>query len=320
MTPLEVLDGIVNFSSPIVEHPSDRRLLLKFEGGGLNYGHKFRSAAYLVKEKSNGQHVNAVDRSSGSWAMALAYACNVTGGSTQLVSVGEPPSFVRSFVEQNNGSFKIVGSNRERILEVEKIATTGVWFPDQHNNPTLIDAFHATLGNQIRLQLDQCSWNPKFVVAPVGTGALLAGVVRALRSPQKLGGNSRYRVTSIGVDLSSSINHEGSRSWKLPWPSVRGVGSDDEVCGTLRASKIHIDEMLPCDGFQAAREMQAINEIFPKGCGLSGGLAVSIAKRLVLPRCGKRDSVLVLLPDTCALYAEQLDFAHKLFAGLGKSQ
>lgn len=303
-----ILHDTVFDQSPLWEHVDDSRVLLKAEGCGRNEGHKFRSASYLALQRAGGGPVRAADRSSGSWAMALAFACHVTGGESKFVTVGSPPPFVKDYVESHNGSFRVVSSNRQRIIELEALAKDGFWLPDQHNNPQLIDAFHESIGLELVEQLRSSESRPRYVVAPVGTGGLLGGVTRALRQ-------NHFRVTSVGVDLASSINHLGPRSWKPSQLSVRGVGSDDEICGTLLAARRYIDETLPADVFQAGRYLKALQKHSARGVGMSGALALAVTHSLVLPRCKPDDRVVVVLPDSGDLYQEQTRRAGLLFAG-----
>lgn len=304
---LQVLRSIQQMPTPLMTYPNKPRLLLKCEGAGPYPAHKFRSFAFVAEAAlAAGVHLSRLcDRSSGSWAMAGARIGHLLGAQTRWVTVGEPPVGVRAYVEANNGYFDLVASNEKRLARVEELRAEGWWCPDQHNNPMVIDAFASTLGAQLEGQLRRRGIEIAFLVAPVGTGGLLAGVARRLR----LAG---HRLTAIGVDRASSIAHGGVRSWKHPYVRVRGVGSDDEVCGTLRSACDQIDEIYPGQELEAARHMLQFMRV-GCGCGLSGGLALQAALDDVLPRCPADRSVLVLLPDSGLLYSDELRLATRMF-------
>ena len=121
-----------------------------------------------------------------------------------------------------------------------------------------------------------------------------------------------YRFWAVGVDLSSSIAHSGPCSWKPSQLKVRGVGSDDEVCRTLRLARQEIDEVVTADIFSGAEAMREFLRA-SVGCGMSGGLALAATARYVLDRCPEGRCVLVILPDRADLYFEELLIANQIF-------
>ena len=133
----------------------------------------------------------------------------------------------------------------------------------------------------------------------MGTGGLLAGTTRAMRM-------AGLTPVAVGVDVASSITHTGPRSWKPQQVRMRGVGSDDEVCATLRAARGTVDDILAVDHFAAAEEMRNFFHVSSNGCGMSGGLALAAATRHLLDGCPAGRHIVVILPDRGDLYAEEL--------------
>lgn len=301
------LRHLQHFESPFFAHPADDRVWVKHEGLGSYPAHKFRSMAWLT-EHAMKQGINAsriADRSSGSWAMAGAKVASVIGGLSTWVTVGPPPAPVQAYVEAHGGTFLRVENNSDRIAAVERLRTQQWWCPDQHDNALVIEAFEHTLGKQLACDLEREGIDPRFVVAAQGTGGSLAGVGRALR-------RSGFKPVTVAADLSSSITHNAAKSWKPSQVKVRGVGSDDEVCATLKQARKEIDEVWPEHPFRAAEYMR---EFFRLSCGsgMSGGLALAVAFDQILPRCGKRDQIVVVLADTPFFYTAELAAANQMY-------
>jgi cysteine synthase len=301
------LRELQHFSTPFFRHPADRRVWVKHDGLGLYPAHKFRSMAWLTERAiDEGIDVRRIaDRSSGSWAMGGARVAHVLGGESRWITVGPPPPAVRAYVEVHGGQFLEVGSNPERIVAVERLRAAGWWCPDQHANPLVIDAFGHTLGEQLAEDLRREGVRPRLLVAAQGTGGTVAGVGRALR-------RHGLEVTTVAADLTSSITHGSSRSWKPTQFKVRGVGSDDEVCGTLRVARADIDEVWPEHPFRAAECMRDFFRL-SSGCGMSGGLALAVLFDRVLPRCRPHDEVVVVLTDAPMFYPAELAAANQMF-------
>jgi cysteine synthase len=284
---------------------------MKLEGAGMCYGHKFRSAAYVVaKAVEQGIPLSRVaDRSSGSWAMGLAWAVNVAGGRSRFVTQGEPSPYVRAFVEALEGEFEVVHSNLERKSALERLKSQGYYVPDQHANGLVIEAFEQTLGKQLLHQLREHEVVPDVIVAPVGTGGLLSGTVRALRT-------NYPSLTSVGVDLSSSVVHDGPRSITYPHVKVRGVGSEDEYCKTLKLARSSIDQIGIASIFAALDQQLEFTRQFPASIGLSSGLALAWTEQYLrrLPKKDEIPQIVVILPDRGETYAHELSCANTLFS------
>lgn len=301
------LESVCRQETPLNQDPRDPNTYLKFEGGGMSYGHKFRSASYLLaKALRAGQRVSHVaDRSSGSWAMGLAWAARVVGAASSFVTVGDPHPYIRQFVESVGGRFHVVGNNAARLAKLDEMRSAGIWVPDQHNNAAVIEAFEKSLGPELARQFSERRLDPDYLVAPIGTGGLLAGCARYLRTHGS-------ELTTIGVDLSSSLVHGGARHFKYPHATVRGVGSDDEYCETLITSREQIDKIVPQSPFQAWKEMIALVQEFPCSVGMSSALALAAASRL-RREVGPDKKIVVILPDRGETYADELRSARLVF-------
>lgn len=307
MNVLKTLDEVENQPADLIPHSADERILLRCEGEGLYPAHKYRSFAYVVRRALEaGVRIKRIcDRSSGSWAMAGSYIGSRLGIDTLWVTASLPSPEVKNYVERHGGKFDLVDSNELRIVRVEALQREGWWCPDQHNNDIVIEAFAETLGKQLAIQLDASGLSIRYLVAPVGTGGMLAGVSRTLRK-------AGYHFETIGVDRTSGITNGTALSWKESRFGLRGVGSDDEFCRTYRTARKEIDELLVANEFEAAQVMLDYQES-PRGCGMSGALTLHATFANILSRCGQGDNILVLIPDSGASYSAQRAYASQLY-------
>lgn len=292
-----------------IPHPEHKQLWIMHLGFSRFEAHKFYSALYLTIEAVlAGRDIRlSGDRSSGSWAMGVAYATSlITGGkgSSRFVSVGEPPVKVREFVDAHGGRFDVVQSNIERLAWMDERREEGYFLPDQHHNTRVIDAFDFCIAPELSSQITAHGLKPWGVIGPVGTGGVLAGTVRGLRE-------RGHPVRSIGTNIASSIQPSAPRPPTIPWLKCRGVGATDEICGTFCSAKEYIDELLVSSPFEAAKYMAAFDR-HSVGCGMSGGLTLAIACQEVLSRVPDGQCLIAILPDSPELYPAELEIARQL--------
>lgn len=272
-TQLAQLNFAMNLETPLLRLPWLKNTYLKFEGGGIFYNHKFRSASYLLAHAiRSGRNIKKIaDRSSGSWAMGLAWAAKQVGAASTFVSVNPPPTYVSRFVKALGGDFKIVNDNEERLRHLEILQANGFWIPDQHRNPRVIRAFDKTLGCQLARQLESQNIKPDILIGPIGTGGLIAGTGKHLRR--------RYSsLKTIGVDRSTSIVHSCGEHRSQSLTPVRGVGSEDEICITFVRARKYIDEIRAICPSRIHMESQNFASFFPASIGASTALALAAAR------------------------------------------
>lgn len=310
---IPLLSEVYSVVTPLLHHPLNPRLLVKHEGAGPLISHKHRSSHYLLaRELLHRDELMAgvVVGSSGSWAMGWAHACQLLGIACHCVAVEALPNAVRTSLSIKGATCEIVGSHAERVARAMQLQNEGWYWPNQFDNPAVITAFEHTLGYQLVKQLEELHERPTYLIGPVGTGGLLAGTARALRA-------TGHKITVVGADPSSSIAHEGARSFKIPSLHPRGAGHDDTVYETLKTASRDIDLTVTASSFSAAEHMWRFSRTSVTSCGLSGGLALAAAFQQVVPFMEEGEKALVLLPDRGDAYVKEFAIAAQLF---GNSQ
>ncbi|KAB8028573.1 PLP-dependent lyase/thiolase [Fluviispira multicolorata] len=311
MNSIDCLDRIMNLQTPLVQSSEDDRIFMKLEGGSLNYNHKFRSAAYLVKKalEANIDLSKVADRSSGSWSMALSHCVYLAKGKSQFITTKVPHPYLAKIVESKNGVFKMVKNNSVRIEELNKLVHDEGWYTfNQHSNLDLINAFKETLGRQLVNDLNFMGISPKYIVAPVGTGGLLAGASLALKE-------NKFATKIVGCDISSSIVNQAKRSMTYKLSACRGVGSEDEICHTFIESSKYIDEILVSNIYNTLHEMKRFTNRYPFTVGMSTCLALSVVKTHLLKKCRANESILIISPDRGETYTDEINCALKIYNG-----
>lgn len=305
--------NMISFSkSPLVTSYFDDRVLLKLEGYSTNINHKFRSASYIVKDAlEKGENLSkVVDRSSGSWAVALSHCIHLVGGCTKFVTIKKPDSFIDKYVSLKNGSFHFVNSNPDRIIVHDHFAKEKGWFSfDQHNNLKIIDAFRETLGYELVKEIKELKSSPKFLVAPIGTGGMIAGISQAFKE-------NNIDTIIVGCDISSSIVHQNKASVSYDIANCRGVGSEDEFCGTYLEARKYVDFVYVSNIFNVLNEIYLQTKYSNYTVGMSSCLAINIVKNHLLKKCDKNSSIIVMAPDRGESYEKEIQSSKDLFWSL----
>ena len=303
------LNIIAHAKSPLVTSYFDDRVLLKLEGYSTNLNHKFRSASYVIKNAlENGVNLSkVVDRSSGSWAVALSHCTYIAGGISKFVTIKKPDPFIDKFVALKNGSFYYVNNNPDRIIIHDHFVKEKGWVSfDQHNNPKLIDAFRETLGYELVQQIKELKTIPKFLVAPIGTGGMIAGISQAFKE-------NNIDTTIVGCDISSSIVHQNKPSISYDIANCRGVGSEDEYCGTYLEARKYIDVVYVSNIYNALNEIHLHTKNASFTIGMSSCLAIDIVKNHLLRQCDKNSLIIVMAPDRGESYDKEIQASKDLF-------
>ena len=140
---------------------------------------KFR-AAYNVASKVSQSKIIAA--SSGNFGQALAYACQLTGKSCIIVMPQTSARVKVEAVRQFGGIVDLIDvRTKSRKARVEELAreNPGAYIASAYDDPLVIEG-NATLGEEIALRHDiDC------VVAPLGGGGLVSGLINGVRSANR---------------------------------------------------------------------------------------------------------------------------------------
>lgn len=281
-------------------------IIIKHEGLGYSGAHKGRSAAWLWEKRllRHGCPTLMADRTSGTWALVNARIASLCGTKAKFVTVGEPHAIVRAGVEGHGGEFVVVRSNAERRSALQDLIARRAWCPDQHNNDKVIAAFRETLGPETAQNLREADITPeqlRFVVAAVGTGGSAAGLAMGLRDS----GYTHFEL--VGCDSTVSIVGGGVAATSALGLTIPGVGSQDELCRTFQMARTAFSRPLSRISPLVAGEIMAqFQKVCPEGCGMSSGVALAAARRL-LPELRRGERVLVLFADNAARYDQQIE-------------
>lgn len=140
---------------------------------------KFR-AAYNVASKVPQRQIIAA--SSGNFGQALAYACRLTGKSCIIVMPDSSAQVKVQAVREFGGTVDLIDVRKKsRKARVEELAreNPGAYIASAYDDPLVIEG-NATLGEEIALREDiDC------IVAPLGGGGLLSGLISGVRSANR---------------------------------------------------------------------------------------------------------------------------------------
>jgi threonine dehydratase len=137
---------------------------------------KFRAASYVVAHVPNPSIVTA---SSGNFGQAMAYACQLAGKRCTVVM---PANSVRVKVEAVRGFGATVDLvDTTKVARAQRVAELAAKDPDAYvasaYDDPLVIAGNASLGRELASLATQFD----AIVAPVGGGGLLSGVIQGLR-------------------------------------------------------------------------------------------------------------------------------------------
>jgi threonine dehydratase len=197
---------------------------------------KFRAAFHLA---SHVPHRLLLTASSGNFGQALAYACSLLG-KTCIVVMPESSAKVKiDAVREYDGGVELVDtrvkSRAERLRELA-LDFPEAYVSSPYDDPLVIEG-NSSLGREISQMRNQ----PNVIVAPVGGGGLIAGIIKGLAdsnaSIEVLGaepllGNDAARSLRAGALLSNSAEPatiaDGARTLSLGkhnWAIIRDAVS-----------------------------------------------------------------------------------------------
>jgi cystathionine beta-synthase len=178
-----------------------------------------------------------------------------------------------------------------RIVE----ETAGAFYANQYHNPANPEAHFVSTAPEI---WEQCGGEIDVFAAGMGTGGTISGCARYFKE-------RKPELKIVGVDPIGSLYYEYVKTGRLTKPFsyyVEGIG-EDFLPSTMNLKAI--DEIVRVDDkecFLMTRRLTREEGVF---CGGSGGAAVAGAIKYA-ERTGKKENILVLMPDGASKYLSKI--------------
>jgi len=173
--------------------------------------------------------------------------------------------------------------------------TPNCFYANQYHNPSNPNAHYLSTGPEI---WNQCGHELDVFVAGMGTGGTISGIGKFLKQ-------KKPDIKLLGVDPVGSLYYDFIKSGRITKPfsyKVEGIG-EDFFPSTMNL-KI-VDEIIRVDDrecFLMTRDLVRLEGLF---CGGSGGAAVAGAIKYAR-QSGKKENILVLLPDGASKYISKI--------------
>lgn len=173
--------------------------------------------------------------------------------------------------------------------------TPNCFYANQYHNPSNPGAHFLSTGPEI---WNQCGHELDVFVAGMGTGGTISGIGKFLKS-------KKPDVKLVGVDPVGSLYYDFIKTGRITKPfsyKVEGIG-EDFFPSTMNL-KI-VDDIVRVDDrecFLMTRDLVRLEGLFVGG---SGGAAVAGAIKYAR-QSGKKENILVLLPDGASKYISKI--------------
>lgn len=173
--------------------------------------------------------------------------------------------------------------------------TPNCFYANQYHNPSNPGAHFASTGPEI---WNQCGHELDVFAAGMGTGGTISGIGKFLKS-------KKPDIKLLGVDPVGSLYYDFIKTGRITKPfsyKVEGIG-EDFFPSTMNL-KI-VDEIIRVDDrecFLMTRDLVRLEGLFVGG---SGGAAVAGAIKYA-KQSGKKENILVLLPDGASKYISKI--------------
>jgi threonine dehydratase len=207
---------------------------------------KFRAAYHVASSVPEGMLIAA---SSGNFGQALAYACSLLGKRCIIVMPATSSAVKIQAVREYGGSVEFVDTRRKS--RAERVAELTAQHPEAYvasayDDPFVIDG-NASLGRE----LAELDFQFDHVIAPVGGGGLLSGIIRGISGSgrrisvvggEPLLGNDAARSLRSGEIVCNESEPQtiadgartvslGRRNWEILRTGLKGIVEvpEDEI-------------------------------------------------------------------------------------------
>lgn len=173
--------------------------------------------------------------------------------------------------------------------------TPNCFYANQYHNPSNPGAHFLSTGPEI---WNQCGHELDVFVAGMGTGGTISGIGKFLKS-------KKPDIKLVGVDPVGSLYYDFVKTGRITKPfsyKVEGIG-EDFFPSTMNLQIV--DEIIRVDDrecFLMTRDLVRLEGLFVGG---SGGAAVAGAIKYA-KNSGKKENILVLLPDGAGKYISKI--------------
>jgi cystathionine beta-synthase len=173
--------------------------------------------------------------------------------------------------------------------------TPNCFYANQYHNPSNPGAHYLSTGPEI---WNQCGHELDVFVTGMGTGGTISGIGKFLKQ-------KKPDIKLVGVDPVGSLYYDFVKTGRITKPfsyKVEGIG-EDFFPSTMNL-KI-VDEIIRVDDrecFLMTRDLVRLEGLFVGG---SGGAAVAGAIKYA-KQSGKKENILVLLPDGASKYISKI--------------
>jgi cystathionine beta-synthase len=173
--------------------------------------------------------------------------------------------------------------------------TPNCFYANQYHNQSNPNAHYGSTGPEI---WNQCGHELDVFVAGMGTGGTISGIGKFLKQ-------KKPDIKLVGVDPVGSLYYDFVKTGRITKPfsyKVEGIG-EDFFPSTMNL-KI-VDEIIRVDDrecFLMTRDLVRLEGLFVGG---SGGAAVAGAIKYAR-QCGKKENILVLMPDGASKYISKI--------------
>ena len=300
-TPLVRLNRVVD--------PNQATVLAKIEGRNPAYSVKCRIGAAMIWDAEEkgllGPGIEVVEPTSGNTGIALAFVCAARGYPLTL-TMPETMSIERRKGLKAFGAKLVLTEGAKgmkgAIAKAEEITASApgrYYMPQQFDNPANPAIHERTTGPEIWAQTEG---RVDAVLAGVGTGGTITGVVRYLR-------HTRGRaLTAVAVEPESSpvITQTLAGTELKPAPhKIQGIGAGF-VPKVLDLELIdRVERVSNEESIAMARRLATDEGIL---CGISCGAAAVAAARLAAEPAFAGKTIVVILPDGGERYLSSVLF------------
>jgi threonine dehydratase len=286
-----------------------RVVIVKDETRNPLHSFKGRGAGYLVAKLPRANHV--VCASSGNFGQAIAFACRAGGHRCTVFLAADANPVARDRIAALGASVRLVVSGDTKS-EARRFAasTTAGRFVEDGAEPAIAEGA-GTIGLELRAAgpLDA-------VIAPVGDGALISGVGRAIKAA-----SPSTRIVGVCPAASPSM----ARSWRTGVPThapsdtmADGLSIADPVACSVARMREVVDDLLEITEPSLVAGMRLAARSLGTLLEPSGAAALAALLEHEVP--GERVAVLltgsVLRPEHLSL----LPSSPRLATGIGESQ